>query len=295
MIALALLLQATGPVQVSGWAMRIVAADTVPAPAAAVVLHRVGPVHQGAIDSAITTASGGFSFTARPDSGDVLLVSARWGGVDYFGPPAIPGTTMIVLVADTSSVAPVAVAARHVIVGGRAPDGSRDVVDLVVLRNAGTATRVPGVEAEGSWRMLLPPLIANAGVGGGDFAADAFDLHGDTLHLLAPIPPGDRQFFLQYQLAPGAKSLDLILDPTTDTITVLGEESDLRLSAGLARAGTETMAGRSFNRWSGGRTDGPVVVTFPDAGGPAPWLLPVLLVLLGAPLAWVTWRAVARR
>lgn len=294
MIALALLLQA-GPVQVSGRAVRIVDTDTVPAAAAAVVLHRVGAEQQGAVDSALTTADGRFSFTFTPDSGDVLLVSARWGGVDYFGPPALPGTTMVVLVADTSSTVPVTVAARHVIIGGRAPDGSRDVVDLVVLRNEGNQTRVPGADAEGSWQMLLPPLIANATVGDGDFAAEAFDLHGDSLHLLAPIPPGDRQFFLQYQLAPGAKSLRLVLDPTTDTITVLGEESDLKLSAGLVRAGTESMAGRSFNRWSGGRVSSPVVVTFPDADGPAPWLLPALLLLLGAPLAWLTWRAVGRR
>src|SRR5690606_11288355 len=122
-----------------------------------------------------------FSFTFAPDSGDVLLVSARWGGVDYFGPPAVPGTTMVLMVADTSTTAAVTVAARHVIVGGRSPDGSRDVVDLVVLRNEGSQTRVPGADAEGSWRMLLPPLVANATVGDGDFAPEAFDLHGDTL------------------------------------------------------------------------------------------------------------------
>ena len=95
MIALALLmqLQVTGPVEVPGRVVRIIGNDTVAASGARVVLHRVGNSAQGPLDSMMVMPDGAFRFRAVADSGDVLLVSARWHDVEYFAPPITAGAT----------------------------------------------------------------------------------------------------------------------------------------------------------------------------------------------------------
>lgn len=296
MIALTLLLQlqASGPVDVPGRVVRVVGNDTMAAIGARVVLHRVGNSAQGPLDSMIVAADGGYRFRASADSGDVLLVSARWHDVEYFAPPVTAGANTLVVVADTSSTAPLRVAARHIIVGGPAADGSRDVVDLVVLRNAGTLTRSGRDSVTGSWSMPLPPLVANLTMGDADFAQDAFDVHDDSLHLFAPVPPGDRQFFLQYQLAPGAIALDIPLGEGVDTVSVLAEEDDLNLSDGMVRQGFEEMQGRRFTRWSGAGSVAAIHIEF-DTGGALPrWLLPFLIAVVALPLVWATRKALAK-
>jgi hypothetical protein len=293
-VALLLQLQSSGPVDVAGRVMRVQGNDSMVAPGARVVLHRVGREVQGVLDSTIATRDGQFRFRVRPDSGDVLLVSARWHGVEYFAPPVVPGSETLVAVTDTSSRAPVQVAARHIIVGGPASDGARDVIDLIVLRNAGTLTRSGRDSLSGTWSMALPPLVANLRLGDADFARDAFDIHDDSLRLFAPIPPGDRQLFLQYQLAPGARSLDVPLGTDTDTISVLAEEDGLALPDAMARQGFEEMQGRRFARWSGSGNIGTLRIAFPNERELPGWVLPLLIAVLAVPLLWATRRAVAR-
>ena len=231
MIAVALLAQvaamAPGAVAVEGRAQRTVAGDTVAAPGTRIYLHRVGATRQGIVDSTVASGDGRFRVGASVDSGEVLLVSGRWHGVEYFAPPVTAGAPVELFVVDTSATAPVGIAARHVVIGGPAADGTRDVVDMVILRNAGTATRGGGTERTPAFRMSLPGNVANLTLGDADFAIEAFDVHDDTLALLAPVPPGDRQFMLQYQLPPGARALDLPLDPVPDTLSILAEQLDL--------------------------------------------------------------------
>lgn len=291
LLAIAVLAQvaSTAPTDmaVAGRAVRAVAHDTVAAAGTRIYLHRVGANRQGVVDSAVARDDGSFRLRATLDSGEVLLVSGRWHGVEYFAPPATPGEAVELMVVDTSSRAPVDVAARHVIIGGPAADGTREVVDLVVLRNRGIRTRTGGNDSTPSFRMPLPANVANMSLGDADFAADAFDVHDDTLALLAPIPPGDRQFFLQYQLPPGARALELPLDPAPDTLSILAEEPGLDVPPPLVAMGTEQMGGRSFARWSG-RTGGTVRVGLDGRGGTPGWLLPLLVVLIAVPLVLVT-------
>ncbi len=287
--------QAPAVVPVRGQAIRVVGQDTTPAVGARVDLHRVGPDAQGVIDSAVTGVNGSFAFLARVDSGDVLLVSARWQGVEYFAAPVILGEPVEVAVLDTSSAAPVSIAARHVIIGGPAADGTRDVVDLVVLRNQGGRTRVGTGPGSPSFRMPTPPRVANLRVGDGDFSPEAFEHEGDELRLLGPVPPGDRQFFLEYQIPPGARALDLPLVPAPDTLTVLAEEGDLRLPGSMQGAGTEAMVGSEFTRWSGHPEAGTLVIGMPGATHTPRWLLPALIALLAIPLVLMTRRALLPR
>lgn len=298
LLAAALLAQvaitAPGDLTVTGRAVRAEAHDTVAAAGSRIYLHRVGPGRQGVVDSATAGRDGGFRMRSRVDSGDVLLVSGRWHGVEYFASPVTPGTPVELMVVDTSSRAPVRVAARHVIIGGPAADGTRDVVDLIVLRNAGSRTRTGGSDSLPAFRMPLPPHVANLALGDADFAADAFDVHDDTLALYAPVPPGDRQFFLQYQLPPGARALELPLLPEPDTLSILAEEPGLDVPAPLVATGTEEMAGRSFTRWSG-RAAGSIRVGLAGRSGIPRWVLPALVVLLVVPLVLATRRALLPR
>lgn len=285
------------PVTVTGRVVRVVSGDTLPAAGARVVMHAVRPDSQGPVDSVLATSDGRFALRAPVDSGAIILVSARWHGVEYFAPPVIPGNAVTLVVVDTSSAQPVALAARHIIMGGPAADGARDVVDLVVLRNDGPSTRVGSGGGETpTWQLRLPPHVANLTVGDADFSPEAFDVHGDTLTLHAPIPPGERQFFLTYQLAPGARNFDAPLIPRPDTLTILTEERDLSMTGGVTVVGDETVSGRSFERRTGGRSLADHIVVKLPGGRKAPeWVLPVLLGAIGSVLALATMKILLPR
>lgn len=84
-LLMAFLLLQPGP-GAAGRVVRRAGTDTVPAPGAMVLLHRVGPVEQGAIDSVAADAAGRFAFQFVRDTGAAYLVSARWAGIEYFAP-----------------------------------------------------------------------------------------------------------------------------------------------------------------------------------------------------------------
>ncbi len=293
-LLMALLLSQPGP-GAAGRVVRRAGIDTMPAPGAMVLLHRVGPVEQGAIDSVAADAAGRFAFQFVRDTGAAYLVSARWAGIEYFAPPLDmdDDESVLVTVADTAAAAPVVIAARHVVLSGQASDGTRTVVDLVILSNMGTLARVrPGDELP-SWSMLLPPDALNVRVAESDFSPTAFDQHGDTLLLFAPIPPGEREIFLDYQLAPGIRSLPIPVDSAVVAFMLMSEES-LEVDALRRRADT-TVNERSFHRWTArGDAVGAFVVRFPTVWAPG-WLAGSLAVTMAGSLLLVTWVATRRR
>lgn len=291
---LALLLSQPGP-GAAGRVVRRVGTDTLPAGGAMVLLHRVGPVEQGAIDSMTSDAAGRFAFRFVADTGAAYLVSARWAGIEYFAPPLGTGddTTIVVMVADTSAAAPVATSARHVVVSGPASDGARTVVDLVILSNPGTLARVRAGDEMPSWSMRLPPNAVNVRVAESDFSPTAFDQHGDTLLLFAPIPPGEREIFLEYQLAPGSRSMSIPMDSAAGAFTLMSEEA---LTVGmLERRADTTVNARSFHRWTApSGAVGALDIRFPAVWAPG-WLAGALAATLAACLLVVTWLTTRRR
>ncbi|MEO5824931.1 MAG: carboxypeptidase-like regulatory domain-containing protein [Gemmatimonadales bacterium] len=293
-LVLALLLSLPGP-GAAGRVVRRAGADTLSVPGAMVLLHRVGPVDQGAIDSMTTDAAGRFAFRFVPDTGAAYLVSARWAGIEHFAPPLGTGndTAIMLMVADTSAAAPVTIAARHVVVSRPASDGARTVVDLIILSNVGMLARVRAGEDRPSWSMLLPPHAVNVRVAESDFSPTAFDQHDDTLLLFAPIPPGDREIFLDYQLAPGARSMSIPVDAAVGAFTLMSEEV---LGVGtLERRPDTTVNEHSFHRWTArGGTAAQLVVRFPSVWAPG-WLAGVLAATLAAGLLLVTWHTTRRR
>jgi len=112
-----------------------------------VVLHRVGQSRQGPLDSTRSDHEGRFRFSYAPDTASFYLTSARYAGIEYFSAPlptnpGAPRAPISLMVYDTSSRAPVELEARHLVLTRPVEDGSRSVLDLIILRNGGRVTRV---------------------------------------------------------------------------------------------------------------------------------------------------------
>jgi hypothetical protein len=201
------------------------------------------------------------------------------------------------MVYDTSSTAPVAVEARHIVVPRPDPDGSRSVLDLIVLRNDGMIARVAPDSTRPSWSMRLPAGTGPMEVGESDVSPDAVLRAGDTVKVLAPLAPGQKQVSIEYAVTPTRGRIEFpVLGGAP--VNVLVEERDVRVSGGtLALADSQVIEGRSFRRWSGRVPAGGSVVLVIGAGGrTAAWR--VLAGLVGAValvLALAAWRLLRRR
>ena len=276
------------------------ARDTVTVAGTRVLLHRVGRDAQGAIDSTLTDASGRFRFSFRPDTTALYLLSASHGGIEYFSPPvhtnpARPDTAMVVMVFDTSSRAPVRVEARHIVVPRPGEDGGRAVLDLIVLRNDGIVARVAPDSAHPAWTGLLPAGIGEVEVGESDISPDAVVQRGDSVLVLAPLAPGDKQLSLEYPIPAGRANLSFPVGPDTVTLNVLIEEPEVRVSGGaLVMADSQIIQGRSFHRWTGRMPGGGTVsLTLPHRGSGRSALI-ALVGTLALVLALAGWRLLAR-
>jgi hypothetical protein len=282
------------------------AADTVPVPGARVVLHRVGRDRQGPLDSASADASGRFRFRFRADTAAIYLLSARWGDVEYFSPPVHtnptrPDTAIRLVVYDTSSTAPIGVEARHIVVPRAGPDGARSVLDLIVLRNDGRVARVAPDSSRPSWRLVLPPGAGAMEVGESDLSPDAVVRQGDTVKLLAPLAPGQKQLSLEYSVTPVRGKLEFPVG-SGGPVNLLVEEASARVSGGtLALADSQVIEGRSFRRFTGDVPAGGTVVLAVSAAGAAaasrlalPGLVGALAVMLAAAAWWLIRRPLRR-
>ena len=153
-------------VRVGGTVARLASGDTVPLAGARVVLHRLTATQQGPVDSVLSDAAGRFQFRViAEDTTALLLTSSRHDGIEYFSRPARPtaqgpDTGLVVLVADTSSSAPVSLAGRYLMIGRPQQGGRRGALDLIVLQNRGDMTRVARDSAAPVWSMPMPAGIA---------------------------------------------------------------------------------------------------------------------------------------
>jgi hypothetical protein len=244
---------------------------------------------------------GRFSFAFRPDTSAFYLLSAPYAGIEYFSAPVPtnpqrPDTGIRIVVYDTSSSAPVALEARHLVLTRPGEDGSRGVLDLIILRNSGQLTRVAPDTLRPSWSTLLPPgtigLEAAEGV-----SPDAVGRRGDSLIVTAPIAPGEKQLAIQYQVPAGRRSLELPLQHPGVTVNVLTEEPDVRvIGRGITLADSQVIEGRSFRRWTGVvPVAGFIRLILPGSGGTPAWVLPALVVGLGLSLVGAGWYLFTRR
>jgi hypothetical protein len=267
-----------------------------------VVLHRVGQRAQGPLDSTRTDAHGRFRFSFRPDTSALYLLSARYQGIEYFSSPvptrpSHPDSSYHILVYDTSSSAPVRLEARHLVVGRPGQSGDRSVLDFLVLRNDGHLTRTSPDSLRPSWSALLPTGSTGLELGESDFSPDAVSRRGDSLIVMAPLAPGEKQLTVQYQLPSGRNALQLPFPERTATVNVLTEENGVIVSGGgLARADSQVIQGRTFQRWSGAMPAGSSIrVLLPQRGQTARRLLGSLVAVVALGLVGAAWYALRPR
>jgi hypothetical protein len=303
-VVLSLLIVLAGPLaaqSVTGIVVRPAGADTVPVGGARVVLHRVAQNAQGPVDSVVTGPDGRFRFTVTRDTTTLHLLSARHHGIEYFSTPLdnspSDGNEAVTLVVhDTSSSAPVGISARHVVIPRAGEDGTREVLDLVLLANAGTETRVAPDSLGASWTGPLPPRSEGLELGESDVSPDAVLRRGDSAIVSAPIAPGEKQLAFQYHLPAGRQDIEIPVGAVPVGMNVLLEEPGARVTTpGVARADSQLIEGRTFQRWSGDLPANTVVrVTLPGAGSDAAPILAAMVAVLALALLAAAWRLLPR-
>jgi hypothetical protein len=222
-----------------------------------VLLHRVGRARQGPIDSVLTDGRGRFRFVFQPDTGSLYLLSARYGGIEYFSSPVHtnperPDTAIPLFVYDTSSRAPVEVQAHHIVVPRPGDDGSRSVLELFVLRNSGLRARVGADSARPAWSAPLPAGSLGLQLGESDLSPEAVSRRGDSVYVFAPIAPGEKQLALQYAIPGDQSVVSFPMGAASGRLNLLVEGPVASVSgAPVALADSQLIEGRMFQRWTG--------------------------------------------
>jgi hypothetical protein len=299
--ALPAALQAQAPViRAAGQVLR--GPDAVPLAGTTVVLHRIGREVQGPLDSMRTDAAGRFQFRFPADTASLYIVTARYQGIEYFSNPlatnpARPDSAIALQVFDTSSTQPVHTEARHIVIAKPGDDGTRTVVELLVLNNPGDVTRVARDSLGSTWHALIPLQAVGFSAEDGDLSAGAVDRNMDSVLVLAPLAPGERQITIQYRLPPDAGRLAYRFDEASNGVNVLVEEPDATVEGGtLAQTDSvSVIQGRPFRHFNGVVDSGDVVVVTvptPFRLGSA-WLI-ALIALVGAALLAGTVRVFRR-
>jgi hypothetical protein len=279
---------------------QVINADSAPMPGVPVTLHRVGQRIQGPLDSTTTDRRGRFQFAFRPDSGDFYLASSRYAGIEYFSSPIPTNSTgaaaVRIVVYDTSSTASVEMEARHLVLTRPGDDGSRSVLDIIVLRNPGRATRVAPDTLQGSWSVGLPLGTVGLQVSESDVSPEAVRRAGDSLIVTAALAPGEKQLTIQYQLPAKLKVLELPQDRAGIPLNVLTEERGATVEApGIQLADSQVVQGRSFQRWTGTSAVGVLRILLPESSRTARLWLPILVGGLALGLLVASWTALASR
>lgn len=277
--------------------------DSSAIPGIAVVLHRIGRDSQGPLDSVRTDARGRFAFRFLPDTTALYILTARYHGIEYFSSPlatnpARPDTAVLLTVYDTSSTEPVHTEARHIVIAKPADDGTRTVVELVIVDNPGERTRIARDSTSATWHMFIPLDAMAFSAEDGDLSAGAVDRNMDSALVLAPLAPGERQLTMQYLMPASAGVLRYRFDERINGLSVLVEEPEAVIEGGglVPTDSVVVIQGRPFRQFNGVVDSGDVVtVTVPVPGRLSRTWLVALVVLLGAALAAGLARALRRR
>jgi len=244
---------------VTGRVVRVAGPDSQPLRGTWVTLHRVSAAGGGPVDSARSDALGRYTVRAGLlDSAALYIVSAQYHGIAYFTRPVhtfgrVVDTAEVLAVFDTSSAAPVIqTAQRHIIVRHAGTDGSRQVVELIVLSNEGTQTRIAPDSSSPVWQGTLPRGAIQLEVGESDVSSEAVTVRGSLLAVSAPLPPGRKQVVVSYLLPRSTGEFDLLFDQPVPRVNVLLEDSAASVAAGpLVAMGLSAMEGTTFARFDG--------------------------------------------
>ncbi|HEX9165102.1 MAG TPA: helical backbone metal receptor, partial [Gemmatimonadales bacterium] len=287
----------------TGRIVRPAPGDTVAAAGVRVVLHRVGQETQGPLDSTRTGTDGRFRFATRRDTAAVFLVSARYGGIEFFSQPvtfrdSAPPGPLTLLVSDTSSTAPVTVGGRYLVVGAPDADRRRTAVDLIVLRNQGHLTRVARDSLTPTWRAVLPRALGHrVAESGSEISSSAVQFRNDTILVFAPLSPGEKQLLLEHAIPADWPDWAVPLGDGAAQLQVVSEEAGVRVDgSGLAAAESQVVDGRPLLRWVGQGNPGMrLTVTFPAEGASEHQLVIALVAATLLALILFAWLGLRRR
>ncbi len=234
--------------------------DSTPVGGAEVVLHQVTRESGGPVDTVTTNRLGEYVLSAPVlDTTATYIVSIEYAGLGYFSEPvqtfgATLDTASVLAVYDTTHAAPtIALAERHVVVRAAESDGSRRIVELLVLQNRGFTTRIAFDSLHPVWSGALPPNALQFEVGDSDVSVQAVQQRGDSVVVFAPIPPGDRQLLVSYTIPRSTGELRIPIAPAVASLNVLLEDSAAALVGdGLAFRGVEELDDLFFRRYTGG-------------------------------------------
>jgi len=274
--------------------------DGKPLAGAWAVLHRVQMRGaSGPVDSARTGPRGDYALVlSHPDTTAMYVVSSWYRGIAYFSEPVpVAGrraTTLTpILVYDTSSTGPPVRLQRRLITFARpGKDGTRSVLELLVIENPGTATRIAPDSTRPTWSGTVPHEAIQFEAGQGDISAEAMGLRGDSVLVFGPIPPKNaKQLSFSYVLPATIRQLTIRIDQPIDELDLLLEDTTTSVHApGLASLGVQEIEQRRFAGYRTGALTptASVSVVFPK--GPfrvetlIPWVVALVTLVLGSGL-----------
>ena len=281
--------------------VRGIEGKTTPVTGQWVVLHRVGPLGSGAVDSVRTDANGAYRFAFQADTTAQYAVGALYAGVGYLGASVGPGAITsrdlgTIAVFDTSSNAPIMVSQRHLLVQPVNADGSIPVLELLVLRNPGSRTRVGADSTQPSWTGALLAGATDIDVGESDVSPDAVLRQGDSIAVLAPLTPGEKQIVLTYLVPKGRSKLVLPRPEAVGELNFMVADTLATATSGpLRNLGIASFENIRYRRLESRDVPpgSPIVVSLsrrPPQPGDLAWIVGALsaLALLAALMAW--WR-----
>jgi hypothetical protein len=285
---------------VTGQVIYVAGADSTPVTGRQAVLHRVSMVEAGPVDSGLTDASGRYALRAPViDTTANYVVSVEHDGIAYFTEPVhtfgeSSGTAAPLHVYDTSTTEPqIILRERHVVVRAPAEDGDRRVIELLVLVNRGTKTRVVADTSSPVWQGAIPSSALEFEVGESDMAADAVYRRGNAVAVTAPIPPGERQVLMSYLVPSGDRSLPIRIDQPIERFNVLLEDTAAAIEGPLVLQGVEELEQLSFRRYFAQNIGPQTRITVRFAAQPLLvtrlWWIIVPLVVVSLVAGFVIW------
>jgi hypothetical protein len=274
--------------------------DSVPLRGNWAVLHRVTRSSAGPIDSVRTNAAGLYSMhlprsRTAADSAAVYIVSTSYDSLAYFslplnvlGRPAVRVEDLVVY-PTTRGSPPIVLARRLVTIARPAPDGTRDVLEVLELENAGLTTRITDDALVPTWAGAIPSIAANFQGGEGDISPQAIKRVGDSVFVLGPIPPGlGKQLTYGYVLPEGVTRLALPIDQPITDLNLLVEDTAAAVAAPrIESIGVKAVEGRRFAGYRvaqllpGDR----VTITLPGGAFRPQAVLPYVIGLLAVAMA----------
>ena len=290
--------------QLSGRVHQVADRDTIPLQDHWVLMHAVGADGGQVVDSGRTDVDGAYFLRApNRDTSVVYLSSLSYRTIAYFSEPVRFGaftsdTAATLLVYDTSSVRPaITVVERHIVVRAQEIDGTRPVLELLVLENRGNITRIANDTTNPVWQGAIPRDVINLEVAPSDVSPEAVYRRGDSVATVAALPPGARnrkQLVFGYMLESGRRNLVFPIDQSIGRFQVLIEDPGVEMTGGpLAAEGTTNMEDVEFVRFEATDVQAGGVASFRLSGTSMPMmtLLWLIIGLSGAAMiaAFVIW------